>query len=258
MAPERWPQYCKGIERMRRLTEQLLNLARSQAGSAEKIPVKVSEMARELIAEYLPLAEVRDIGLNLDDTGNIVLVTEAQTLRVVLKSALENALRYTPSQGEVTLRVYSEREDAIIEIIDSDPGIPPAERERVFAPFYRLDGTCGEGSGLGLSIARAAASLSMAPDEVWCAAGSGVLARGLARAWPGAKRHVVQVGRALYVADVAGAAIHEYPVPFGREARTRAPFPSDPHYDAKAWEQCAARRGPGRVVFWNVAGPAKP
>jgi hypothetical protein len=108
------------------------------------------------------------------------------------------------------------------------------------------------------SIARAAASLSIEPDEVWYAAGSGVLARGLARTWPAAKRHAVQVGRTLSAADVAGATIHEYPAPFGREARTRAPFPSDPHYDAKAWELCAARKGPGRVVFWNVAGPAKP
>ena len=108
------------------------------------------------------------------------------------------------------------------------------------------------------AIARAAASLNIEPDEVWCAAGSGVLARGLARAWPAAKRHVVQVGRGLSAADVAGATIHEYPVPFGREAQTRAPFPSDPHYDAKAWEQCAARKGPGRVLFWNVAGPARP
>lgn len=108
------------------------------------------------------------------------------------------------------------------------------------------------------AIARAAASLRIDLDEVWCAAGSGVLARGLARAWPAAKRHVVQVGRALHAADVAGATIHEYPVPFGREARTKPPFPSDPHYDAKAWELCAARKGPGRVVFWNVAGPAKP
>lgn len=108
------------------------------------------------------------------------------------------------------------------------------------------------------AIANAAASLAIKPDEVWCSAGSGVLARGLARAWPAARRHVVQVGRALSLDEVAGATIHEYPVPFGREARTRPPFPSDPHYDAKAWEQCAARKGPGRVLFWNVAGPARP
>jgi hypothetical protein len=108
------------------------------------------------------------------------------------------------------------------------------------------------------AIAQAAGSLAIEPDEVWCAAGSGILARGLARAWPAARRHVVQIGRALSPTDVAGAAIHEYPLPFGREARNKPPFPSDPHYDAKAWELCAARKGPGRVLFWNVAGPARP
>ncbi len=107
------------------------------------------------------------------------------------------------------------------------------------------------------AIAQTARSLAIKPDEVWCAAGSGVLARGLARAWPAVRRHVVQIGRALSPTDVAGAVIHEYPLPFGREARTKPPFPSDPHYDAKAWELCAARRGPGRVLFWNVAAPAK-
>lgn len=155
---ERITPLREGIERMRRLTEQLLNLARSQAGNIEKTPVKISEMARELIAEYLPQAEARGIDLGLEDTGNIVLATEAQTLRRVLKNALENALRYTPSHGEVTLRVYTEGADVVIEIIDSGPGIPTTERERVFAAFYRFNGAGSEGSGLGLSIARDAAT----------------------------------------------------------------------------------------------------
>jgi hypothetical protein len=108
------------------------------------------------------------------------------------------------------------------------------------------------------AIVKAARSIEIEPDEVWCAAGSGVLARGLARAWPNARRHVVQVGRNLEAADVAGARIHEYPLPFGSAAFDRPPFPSDPHYDAKAWEMCTARKGPGRVLFWNVAAPARP
>jgi 1-aminocyclopropane-1-carboxylate deaminase/D-cysteine desulfhydrase-like pyridoxal-dependent ACC family enzyme len=108
------------------------------------------------------------------------------------------------------------------------------------------------------AIAAAARSIDIEPDEVWCASGSGVLARGLAIAWPNARRHVAQVGRELSPNEVAGATIHAYPLPFGREARTRPPFPSDPHYDAKAWELCATRKGPGRVLFWNVAGPAQP
>jgi hypothetical protein len=106
------------------------------------------------------------------------------------------------------------------------------------------------------AIAAAACAIGIEPDEVWCAAGSGVLARGLAAAWPNARRHAVQVGRMLTPRDVAGAMIHVHPAPFGREARSNPPFPSDPEYEAKAWEVTMAHKGAGRVVFWNVAGPA--
>lgn len=106
------------------------------------------------------------------------------------------------------------------------------------------------------AIARAARSLAIIPDEVWCASGSGVLARGLAEAWPHARRHVVQVGRELTSADVAGATIHQSGMPFDRACRAAVPFPSDPHYDAKAWQIAKARRGAGLCIFWNVTGPA--
>lgn len=108
------------------------------------------------------------------------------------------------------------------------------------------------------AIAAAARATGLRPDEVWCAAGSGVLARGLALAWPEARRHVVQVGRDLTPKDVAGARIHVHPLAFGRTAKAAPPFPSDPHYDAKAWEMCAALRGPGQVLFWNVAPLPRP
>ena len=106
------------------------------------------------------------------------------------------------------------------------------------------------------TIAGAARATGLEPDEVWCASGSGVLARALARAWPKARRHVVQVGRTLEPDDVAGATIHIAPMPFGKPAHSSPPFPSDPHYDAKAWEIANARRGAGVVAFWNVTGPA--
>lgn len=106
------------------------------------------------------------------------------------------------------------------------------------------------------AIAAAARSTGLKPDEVWCASGSGVLARGLAKAWPEARRHVVQVGRELNAGDVAGAQIHISPLKFGQRAKISPPFPSDPHYDAKAWQIAKARRGAGLVIFWNVTGPA--
>ena len=108
------------------------------------------------------------------------------------------------------------------------------------------------------AIAAAARLADLEPDEVWCAAGSGVLARGLALAWPHARRHVVQIGRELSAKDVAGAKIHVHPRKFTETAALGAPFPADPHYDAKAWEVCIAKRGPGQVLFWNVAPLPRP
>jgi Pyridoxal-phosphate dependent enzyme len=112
--------------------------------------------------------------------------------------------------------------------------------------------------GAAEAIASAALMTGAAPDEVWCAAGSGVLARGLALAWPKARRHVVQIGREITPRDVAGARIHVHPRKFGERATMGTPFPSDLHYDAKAWEFCLAMRGPGNVLFWNVAPLPRP
>jgi hypothetical protein len=93
------------------------------------------------------------------------------------------------------------------------------------------------------AIAAAARALGVEPDEVWCASGSGGLACGLAAAWPKARRHAVQVGRTLTSRDVADATIHVYPAPFAHSARDMPPFPSDPHYEAKAWEVTMTRDG---------------
>lgn len=106
-------------------------------------------------------------------------------------------------------------------------------------------------------IAEAARMTGLEPDEVWCASGSGVLARGLAKAWPDAQRHVVEVGRTLSAEDVAGAIIHKAGIPFSKALRELPPFPSCPHYDAKAWFKCLELKGDGNVLFWNVTGPAK-
>jgi hypothetical protein len=108
------------------------------------------------------------------------------------------------------------------------------------------------------AIANAARAISFDPREVWCAAGSGTLTKALALAFPHASIHCVQVGRQIKANEVDWASIHAYPLAFGQECKTKPPFPSDPHYDAKAWELCQRMRGPGPVLFWNVTGPAVP
>lgn len=93
-------------------------------------------------------------------------------------------------------------------------------------------------------------------DEVWCAAGSGVLVRGLQAGMPQAPLFVaVQVGRELH--DVGRARVVRCPLPFEKEEPQAPPFPSCRNYDAKAWKACVAGVRPGaRVLFWNVLGPS--
>lgn len=96
-----------------------------------------------------------------------------------------------------------------------------------------------------------------APDQVWCAAGSGMLARILARAFPSSEVWAVAVGLASrHNAQAFPANLRIVPsgMPFEKPLRAPAPFPSCPNYDLKAWAACM-RQARGRVLFWNVAGP---
>ena len=81
-----------------------------------------------------------------------------ELLRQVLRNALENAINYTPSGGQVSLHIFADGRDDVIEVIDDGPGIPVAERDRVFDSFFRLPGSHGFGSGIGLAIARESAT----------------------------------------------------------------------------------------------------
>jgi two-component system OmpR family sensor kinase len=172
-ARERLLPLQDGIERARRLTEQLLDLAKTQADGGEQATVAVLPLARELLAEFMPLAQARAIDLGMDSDGELVLRAVPDILRRILRNALENALHYAPAGGTVSLRVYTDRGHGRIDVIDNGHGIPAAERERVFDAFYRMPGSPGQGSGIGLTIAREAAaqlggrvSLHPGPDGV--------------------------------------------------------------------------------------------
>ena len=158
VARERVAPLRAGIDRARRLTEQLLSLARSQAAAVDPTALRAAQLARELIADSMPLAEARSLDLGLEAEEELELIADPELLRVVLRNALENALRYTPPGGEVTLRAFADGEDVVIEVLDNGPGIPAAQRERVFEAFHRLDASGAQGSGLGLAIARDAAA----------------------------------------------------------------------------------------------------
>jgi len=147
-----------GIERAIKLTEQLLNLARVQAGEAEYGKINVSILVRRLLEEYLPLAESKNIDLGLDEETELNLFASEKNIRLIIKNGLENGLKYTPVGGMVTIRLYSRNNKAYCEVEDNGPGIDESVREQLFEPFFRLPGGEAGGNGLGLAIAREAAA----------------------------------------------------------------------------------------------------
>jgi len=84
----------------------------------------------------------------------VIVHGEAQALRTLLSSLLDNALRHAGSPGRVDICVSRTPTGALLEVQDTGPGIPAAERSRVFDRFYRLPGDQTSGSGLGLAIVK--------------------------------------------------------------------------------------------------------
>lgn len=92
------------------------------------------------------------------------------------------------------------------------------------------------------------------PKEVWCTIGSGVLAKGILEGTDTAIVHGVSVGKE-YTGQHDRLRVHTHHLPFEKESRASAPFPSSSNYDRKAWEYCTQRATKdGRVLFWNVLG----
>jgi signal transduction histidine kinase len=148
-----------GIDRAARLVEQLLTLARSEPGAPPGAmeSVDLSELAREALIDSHAYALARGSELRLDAAQPVVIAGERNALSAALRNLVDNALRYSPSGARVELRVWNENGAALLRVDDSGPGIPPAERARVFDRFYRRAAGGEEGTGLGLAIVRSVA-----------------------------------------------------------------------------------------------------
>ncbi|WP_409280684.1 ATP-binding protein [Pseudomonas defluvii] len=148
----------RGIERSRKLIDQLLALAAVQSNlDRPQTSVSVHEVFRRVLEDLLPLAELKRIDIGVEGAGDVQVTINEMDLLILVKNLVDNAIRYTPIGGRVDLTVELEQESVILQIKDSGPGISTAEQKLVFDPFYRSLGTDEPGSGLGLSIVKAIA-----------------------------------------------------------------------------------------------------
>jgi two-component system OmpR family sensor kinase len=152
-----------GVQRAIRLVEQLLSLARQEprADMARK-RLRFDDLAREVVAEMVPLADARKIDLGISASQPAHVLGDPDALRTLVRNLVDNAVRYTPVGGTVDVAVQDSDaagtgQGAVLRVVDTGPGIPPEERKRVFDRFYRPPGTTPPGSGLGMAIVKAIA-----------------------------------------------------------------------------------------------------
>ncbi len=166
------------IERAIHLAEQLLTLARADPGPAVAVAesVDLSAIAATAIADSHALASTRQIDVSLE-AEPMAIRGDAEGLRILVRNLLDNAVRYTPAGGTVRVQCFLGNEGPELDVQDSGPGIPDAEKYRVFDRFYRRTGVRETGSGLGLAIVKAVAHRHSAKVMLDDAPGGGLLVR---------------------------------------------------------------------------------
>lgn len=163
----------EGVDRMTRMTEQLLTLARldPENTALKWQPVDLPALATQLAGSLNAAAAAKNIRLSITGDTSASVEGNSELLQVLLRNLIDNAIRYTPPDGSVSILIQATAGTVQLAVSDSGPGIPDTERERALHRFERLGHSRSEGSGLGLSIVariaelhRATLSLATASD----------------------------------------------------------------------------------------------
>jgi heavy metal sensor kinase len=169
------------IERLSRLTENMLALAHVDVGDAvaQREPVNMAEVCSVVTAKLQPLAAEKGIALTLDapdDGGALSVMGDRVALERVMHNLVENAIRYTPPDESVNVRLSKQDAQVRVDVSDSGSGIAPEHLPLLFDRFYRVDKARSRahgGSGLGLSIVRALVEAHGGTVQVESQVGSG-------------------------------------------------------------------------------------
>jgi two-component system sensor histidine kinase TctE len=139
-----------------RLVNQLLALARNEPGGQSThnfTAINLNQLAQECTVNWVQMALEKNIDLGYESASEAIEIQgDANSLMEMLNNLIDNAIRYTPPGGHITVGVSATQQGAELSVEDNGPGIDPQHRERVFERFYRILGSGQSGSGLGLSI----------------------------------------------------------------------------------------------------------
>ena len=157
-------QLQSGLSRAARLVDQMLQLARldPESGLPHPQPVDLTALGEAVCADLGAQIIARNIDFSFESPGPAIVTGHAEWLRVLIRNLVDNAVRYTPEGGTVTVRIERQNGRLTLAVSDSGPGIPAAQRSAVLQRFHRLDQGGQPGSGLGLAIVARIAELHAA------------------------------------------------------------------------------------------------
>lgn len=168
----------KGAKRLNHILDQLLTLARIDPDQLRDSfsQVDLHSTAIEVISECSPAALEKNLELELLGEGPSYIQGNEELTSILLRNLIDNAINATPNGGRISVKLELTAQGPLLQVEDTGPGVPEAERQRIFERFYRLPESSAQGSGLGLSIVQSivtihAGSISLTPREQ----GSGLL-----------------------------------------------------------------------------------
>ncbi len=169
IAAQTMPHLLVSADRMTRLVNQLLALARNEPKAESAIQMgrlDLGVLASDITMEWVPFALEKDIDLGFEAPHSQVIIHgDAARIKDMIDNLIDNAVRYTARHGHITVSVSSDNPPRLT-VTDNGPGIPPEQRERVFERFYSVLGNTANGSGLGLAIVREIARMHGATTHI--------------------------------------------------------------------------------------------
>lgn len=144
-------------DRLSNLVSQLFEYSKLEAKQIEpqKEPFFIEELAQDIYAKYQMLAAEKNIQLKLETTQDLPLVfADVGLVERVLQNLLDNALKFTPEQGEVTIHLAADDQHVAVQVKDSGPGIDEAQQAYIFDRYHRAPAERNKGTGLGLAIVK--------------------------------------------------------------------------------------------------------
>jgi len=169
-------QIRAGADRADHLVQRLLALARADEAAVAAKPAEIVDLvaaASGACAALASQASDKSIDFGFEhEGGEAILSGDAVLVGELVSNLAENAIKYTPAGGRVTVRVRGGAAP-VLEVEDTGPGIAPAERARVFERFYRVPGSGAAGAGLGLPLVKAVAARHGARVEIGEGEGGG-------------------------------------------------------------------------------------